>query len=80
MCAEELAEAVCRLTQRIPDTGRWPALWTLHWIVPLHKKKSVFDPGNYRGLHLTAQLSKAVERLMKVLYVPFFNKYGQLWT
>ena len=24
MCAEELTEAVCRLTQRILDTGRWP--------------------------------------------------------
>ena len=72
-CAEKLAEAVCLPAQRILNTGRWPALWTLHWIVPLYKKKSVFDPGSYRAVRLTAQLSKSVERLLKNLYAPYVS-------
>jgi hypothetical protein len=38
--------------------------------VPLFKKGAVFDPSKYRGIHLTAQLSKVVERIIgKKLYV-----------
>ena len=36
----------------------------------LYKKKAAFDPRNYRGVHLSAQLSKAVERLLGLLWVP----------
>jgi hypothetical protein len=52
-------------------TGEWPQLWRQHWIAPLYKKKSVYQPGNYRGIHLTAQLSKVAERLLKMLYNPY---------
>jgi hypothetical protein len=37
---------------------------------PLHKKKSVADPRNYRGVHLTAQTSKVIERVIAPLWVP----------
>jgi hypothetical protein len=37
------------------------------------QEKSVFDAGNYRGIHLTAQLSKTVERIVKDLYVPYLT-------
>jgi hypothetical protein len=57
------------LTKRILDTGRWPSLWTTHCVVPLYKKRSVFVPENYRGIHVTAQLSKVVERLIKRLQI-----------
>ena len=43
----------------------------IHWLAPLFKKKSVYNPGNYRGIHLTAQLSKVVERMFKLLYYPY---------
>jgi len=42
-------------------------------VAPLYKKKSVYQPGNYRGIHLTAQLSKVVERLLKSLYYPYLS-------
>ena len=42
----------------------------MHWIVPLYKKNAVFKPGNYRGIHLTAQLSKVMERLLGRLWLP----------
>ena len=41
--------------------GRWPEKRIIHWIVPLHKKGSVYAAGNYRGVHVTAQISKAME-------------------
>jgi hypothetical protein len=73
-CAKELALPVQRLTLRILETGLWPTLWLVHWIAPLHKKKSIFSPSNYRGIHLTAQLSKVVERLIKATFVPFISR------
>ena len=69
--ASELGPPVQKLTARVLRDGVWPSLWLIHWIVPLYKKKSAFDARNYRGIHLTAQLSKVVERLLKRLFVPF---------
>ena len=34
-CAEELAEPVATLVQRILLEGEWPDSWREHWIVPL---------------------------------------------
>ena len=69
-CANALAEPICRLTRRILESGRWPAVWIVHWVVPLFKKLNVYNARNYRGVHLTSQLSKVVERLLKTLYAP----------
>ena len=74
LCADELAKAIQILASRIIATGEWPNLWKIHWIVPLHKKKSIYDPNNYRGVHLTCQLSKVVERLLKSRLMPFVTR------
>ena len=71
-CAEELALPVCHILEQIIHAGKWPSLWREHWLVPIHKRKSVFAATNYRGIHLTAQLSKVVERLLQKMYAPFF--------
>ena len=71
-CSSTLGRPVAKLTRLLLDSGRWPEKWRLHWILPLYKKRSVYDPGNYRGIHLSAQLSKVVERLVAaslVLYL-----------
>ena len=69
-CAMELAFPVALLANAILQCGCWPSCWLIHWIVPLFKKGAVFDPSKYRGIHLTAQLSKAVERIIgNKLYV-----------
>ena len=36
------------------------------WIAALHKKKSVFDAANYRGVHITSQVSKVIERVLGI--------------
>ena len=43
-------------------------------MVPLYKKKSVYDAINYRGIRLALQLSKVVERLVKSLLMPFISR------
>ena len=42
----------------------------IHWVVPLYKNNSVYDARNYRAIHMTAQLSKAAERVLATLFVP----------
>ena len=39
-------------------------------MVPLFKRKSVYDPRNYLGIHLTSQISKVTERVIVSLFVP----------
>ena len=34
-------------------------------MLPLFKKKSPWAPANYRGVHLTSQVGKAIERLLQ---------------
>ena len=70
-CAGVLGKPVRDLVLLILATGRWPEAWTQHWVVPIFKKKEKWAPGNYRGVHLTSQLSKAVERIIKRLIQPY---------
>ena len=54
------------------QTGRWPKAWLEHWVLPLYKKKAVWSPENYRGVHLTSQVGKAAERLLRTGFTDFF--------
>ena len=58
-CFTVLAFPLVRLARRIVSTHRWPQLWTTHWVIPLFKKGSVFQPQNYRGIHLIARCQKS---------------------
>ena len=71
MCAHVLAAPVAHLARRIIMTSCWPTIWLIHWIVPLFKRNAVFKPANYRGIHLTSQLSKVIERIVQTMYAPF---------
>lgn len=70
MCADELAYPVAKLGRLILEQGEWPECWRVHWVLPLHKRKSRANPGNYRGIHLTDQISKVMERLIGKLFLP----------
>ena len=72
-CSSSLATPVAMLARLIVKQGTWPSAWKVHWVLPLFKKKAVFDPKNYRGVHLTPQLSKVVERLLGRFLLPFFE-------
>ena len=64
LCSAHLAALIQRLANLILDSGAWPECWRIHWVAPIHKRSAVFLPQNYRGIHLTAQLSKVIERLL----------------
>ena len=72
-CAASLACAITIIARKILDTGEWPSGWKFHWVYPLYKRKCKGDPGNYRGIHLTAQVSKVVERTIGELFLPFLE-------
>ena len=63
-CATELALPVYLLTMAILGQGSWPSSWGKHWVAAIYKKKSVYDPSNYRRVHVAAQLAKVIERLL----------------
>ena len=50
-CCATLGLPVALLARKVVEEEHWPSLWKVHWILPLYKKKSVFDPSNYRGVH-----------------------------
>lgn len=75
-CASELAVPLAMFSRRLLDEGAWPDVWKLHWIHPLFKKGSASDPKNYRGVHLTTVLSKTVERVLSLVFVPYLDKAG----
>jgi hypothetical protein len=50
----------------------------LHNICPLYKRKSAFQAGNYRGVHLTSILSKVAEKVIGKRLISFLQsgKFG----
>ena len=78
-CYSELRLPLAKLIRRIMAEGFWPTAWTIHWLMPLYKRKSVSDPNNYRAINLTAQISKAVERYLSSFFVPVLEAraFGQ---
>ena len=71
ICWKELTHPVTTLGRKILHEGKWPVGWKLHWLMPLYKRKSVYDSTNYRGLHLTPVISKVIERILACALLPF---------
>ena len=69
-CCAELALPITLLTRLLLREGRWPTCWRTHWVHSIFKKGSRAEAKNYRGVHLTPQLSKVVERTVGSLLVP----------
>ena len=70
LCSRELGLPLAKLVRRIISQSRWPSEWTVHWLMPLHKRKTKADPINYRAINLTAQISKVVERFLCPCFTP----------
>ena len=75
-CASDLARPLTLLIRKMLRCGIWPAIWRFHRIVPLYKRKARSNPDNYRGVHLTAQLSKVVERVVGKLFLGKLQRDG----
>ena len=42
----------------------------------MHKRKAVHNPDNYRGIHLSSQVSKVLERLLGRFFLPLLEQTG----
>ena len=72
-CASVLAWPVTLLARKLLREHRWPECWRTHWIHGIFKKGSRADGRNYRGVHLTSQLSKVLERAIGSLFIPYLE-------
>ena len=43
-CAKECSAPVFKLLERILDTVEWPRCWREHWVAPIYKRHTVFQP------------------------------------
>ena len=51
ICAHALAPVLHVLIFAILTCGERPALWMEHWIIPVYKRKSVYQARHYKGIH-----------------------------
>ena len=72
-CASELAIPVTLLARKLLREHCWPQCWRTHWIHGIHKRGPKALGKNYRGVHLTPQLSKVVERAVGSLVLPWLE-------
>ncbi len=75
-CADALALPITLLTRKLVREGRWPDCWRTHWVHSIFKKESKAEAKNYRGVHLTPQLSKVIERAVGTLLLPWLETHG----
>ena len=75
-CSHLLAPVFHNFIIAILNFEEWPILWMMHSVVPLFNHKSIYDTGNYRGIHLTSQISNVVERAIASLFVPQVIHHG----
>ena len=75
-CRDVLELPILSLARVVFNTARWPNTWRFHWIHPIYKKKSKADPKNYRGVHLTPQISKIVERIIGSSFLGWAFRHG----
>ena len=72
-CANSLCTPIVMIARLCIEHGYWPKSWKYHWLHPIFKKKTVSDPRNYRGVHITSIISKIVERAVGENLVRFFE-------
>ena len=64
------------LSRRILYEATWPERWKVHYLIPIYKKDSVYEPKHYRGVHLTCILSKVVEKTIGNPLITFLSQHG----
>ena len=65
MLRDEIAVPLTILFRKAIDEGRIPDDWRNANVVPIYKKGSKAEPGNYRPVSLTSVTGKLLERLVK---------------
>ena len=64
------------LCRRILYEACWPTRWKLHHVIPIFRNASVYNPNNYRGVHLTSIVSEVVERVVGQPLLHFLEEHA----
>lgn len=74
--ASELATPIAVLCRKILQEACWPKRWKLHNLSPIYKRSSVYKAKNYRGVHVTCNISKIAEKVIGNPLVTFLQQFG----
>ena len=66
---------LCNLFNQIFASGYFPEDWSEGYIIPLHKKGSLNDVGNYRGITLLSILGKLFTRVLNNRLTDWAERY-----
>ena len=64
ICAGAISDSLAKLFNYSLETEKFPSKWKFSNVVPVHKKNSRNDKGNYRPISLLCNMSKVMERLV----------------
>ena len=80
--AAALSKPLYKLAKRLLETGRWPEVWLEHWVIPLYKKKSVWDPANYslQGCPPDGPTFQGSRKDTWKLFLTFLAKHWSVWA
>ena len=73
-----LTTTLCNLFNKIYEKAHFPENWTEGYIIPLHKKGSVNDAENYRGITLLSTLGKLFTKVINNRLAKWAEEYSVL--
>ena len=73
-----LVPTLCNLFNKIYEYGYFPETWSEGYIIPLHKKGSINDVENYRGITLLSTLGKLFTRVINNRLTEWAENYAIL--
>ena len=69
---------LCNLFNKVYETGHFPETWSEGYVIPLHKKGSINDVENYRGITLLSNVGKLFKRVLNNRLGEWAESYGVL--
>ncbi|MCG7867658.1 MAG: reverse transcriptase family protein, partial [Candidatus Thiodiazotropha taylori] len=73
-----LVPTLCNLFNKIYEYGYFPEAWSEGYIIPLHKKGSINEVENYRGITLLSTLGKLFTRVINNRLTEWAENYAIL--
>ena len=70
-----LVPILCNLFNKIFELGIFPQEWWEGYVIPLHKKGSLNDVENYRGITLLSALGKLFTRMINKRLTDWADRY-----
>ena len=74
--ADELSLPIAILCRRILHEACWPTRWKLHNLRSIFKRNSVYQAKNYRGIHITCNISKIAEKVIGNPLIAYLQQFG----